>query len=138
MWAFLGNFGISEKIEKIETFISENLKIFGYDLNFLMWTPPILISEMIKFYPHMVLSRWFIWRFQEPDWLYDASPNKLNLVQWKSCGYKKFPQLMCQWRNSGGGTLGDSKIGLRYGTFFANLTKVLTKIWVFARNWYFS
>ena len=32
-------FGISEKIEKIETFISENLKIFGYDFNFLIWTP---------------------------------------------------------------------------------------------------
>ena len=26
--------------EKIETFISENLKIFGYDLNFLTRTPP--------------------------------------------------------------------------------------------------
>ena len=35
----MANFGISEKIEKIETSISENLKIFGYDLNFLIWTP---------------------------------------------------------------------------------------------------
>ena len=35
----MANFGISEKIE---TFISENFKIFGYDLNFLMWTPPVL------------------------------------------------------------------------------------------------
>ena len=40
----MANFGISEKIEKIETFISENLKIFGYDLNFLIWTPPDLIQ----------------------------------------------------------------------------------------------
>ena len=38
----MANFGISEKIEKIETFISENLKIFGYDLNILIWTPPKL------------------------------------------------------------------------------------------------
>ena len=38
-WEFLANFGINEKIEKIETFISENLKIFGYDLNILIWTP---------------------------------------------------------------------------------------------------
>ena len=36
----MANFGISEKIEKIETFISENLKIFGYDLNILIWTTP--------------------------------------------------------------------------------------------------
>ena len=36
----MASFGIGEKIEKIETFISENLKIFGYDLNFLIWTPP--------------------------------------------------------------------------------------------------
>ena len=38
-WDFLANFGVSEKIEKIETFTSEDLKIFGYDLNFLTQTP---------------------------------------------------------------------------------------------------
>ena len=32
----MANFGVSEKIE---TFISENLKILGYDLNFLTRTP---------------------------------------------------------------------------------------------------
>ena len=38
---------------------------------------------------------------------------------------------------SGGGTLGGGKICLKYGTFFANLTKVLAKICVCARNWAF-
>ena len=47
----MANFGISEKIEKIETFISENLKIFGYDLNFLIWTPQhnfIILAHELK------------------------------------------------------------------------------------------
>ena len=35
---FWANFRISEKIE---TYISENMKIFGYDLNYLIWTPLI-------------------------------------------------------------------------------------------------
>ena len=43
----MANFGISEKIEKIETFISENLKIFGYDLNILIWTPLTLPSTRV-------------------------------------------------------------------------------------------
>ena len=47
-WEFLANFVISEKIEKIETFISENLKIFGYDLNILIWTPPYIQEENIE------------------------------------------------------------------------------------------
>ena len=42
-WEIFPNFGMSEKSEKIEPFISENLKIFGYDLNFLTRTPPPLL-----------------------------------------------------------------------------------------------
>ena len=51
----MANFGISEKIEKIETFISENLKIFGYDLNFLTQTPLPHDSSKCD---HVVLSRY--------------------------------------------------------------------------------
>ena len=41
---FLANFAISEKIE---TFISENLKIFGYDVNFLTRTPCLHCSLIL-------------------------------------------------------------------------------------------
>ena len=52
----MANFGISEKIEKIETFISENLKIFGYDLNFLIWTPLARYIESLLRYFMIFLS----------------------------------------------------------------------------------
>ena len=53
---FLANFGISEKIE---TFISENLKIFGYDFNFFTWTPPMTISNYLYFLTSMTVCSEF-------------------------------------------------------------------------------
>ena len=41
------NVGMSDQIEKIETFISENLKIFGFDPNILIWTPPHTVFSIL-------------------------------------------------------------------------------------------
>ena len=63
----MANFGISGEIEKIETFISENLEIFGYDLNFLTRTPWLsvlyLCEETGYLYFTYEVMRWGIFEF---------------------------------------------------------------------------
>ena len=63
----------------------------------------------------------------------DLNPNHNSVVAVTACltsGVTTGPA--AQTPLAGGGN-----IGLKYGTFFANLTQVLAKICVCARNWYF-
>ena len=56
---------VCEKIEKIETFIRQNLKIFEYDLNFSHGTPPpplgtqVLIMDDVLFHLSLTVDAFF-------------------------------------------------------------------------------
>ena len=62
-WEFLANFGISEKIEKIETIISENLKISLIKVSIfsiLSYGPPLPVTKMMdRFVPLNTMNGWW-------------------------------------------------------------------------------
>ena len=76
-----------------------------------------------------------------PNTSLDLNPNHNSVVAVTACltsGVTTGPAAQTPLTASGGGgravPQGGGNIGLKYGTFFANLTKVLAKIFVCARN----
>ena len=71
----MANFGISEKIGKIETFISENLKIFGYDLNFLVQDYGHVASDR-KLHPIRFSSHTIDRTLNQLDWVTNQAKSR--------------------------------------------------------------